>query len=190
MDHHNILGEIVSSDAFLADHEICSTRRGLLVAPLLAALSLALSDEAALAGTINPSETQITLPGAIKWDGWIAGSPPRSGEMATLYGGLDKAGPYLVLMKRYPGYMSAPAHLRDRSPQAALAQALTGQAVDHPIGRPSVAAPRWCSRAMAGSSMMGLFSRLEIQIELVRTCGAAIGSVSRSEQVFFTQSLP
>jgi hypothetical protein len=43
---------------------------------------------------------------------------------------------------------------------------------------------------MAGSSMMGLFSRLEIQIELVRTCGAAIGSVSRSEQVFFTQSLP
>jgi hypothetical protein len=22
--------------------------------------------------------------------------------MATLYGGLDKAGPYLVLMKRYP----------------------------------------------------------------------------------------
>jgi hypothetical protein len=108
MDHHNILGEIVSSDAFLADHEICSTRRGLLVAPLLAALSLALSDEAALAGTINPSETQITLPGAIKWDGWIAGSPPRSGEMATLHGGLDKPGPYLVLMKWYPGYMSAP----------------------------------------------------------------------------------
>jgi hypothetical protein len=28
--------------------------------------------------------------------------------MATLYGGLDKPGPYLVLMKWYPGYMSAP----------------------------------------------------------------------------------
>jgi hypothetical protein len=28
--------------------------------------------------------------------------------MATLYGGLDKTGPYLVLMKWYPGYMSAP----------------------------------------------------------------------------------
>ncbi len=28
--------------------------------------------------------------------------------MATLYGGLDKAGPYLVLMKWYPGFMSAP----------------------------------------------------------------------------------
>ena len=28
--------------------------------------------------------------------------------MATLYGGLDKPGQYLVLMKWYPGYMSAP----------------------------------------------------------------------------------
>ena len=28
--------------------------------------------------------------------------------MATLYGGLDRPGPYLVLMKRYPGYMSVP----------------------------------------------------------------------------------
>jgi hypothetical protein len=101
------LGGIVSPDAFLADHEICSTRRGLLVAPLLAALSLALSDEAAIAGTINPSETQITLPGAIKWGDWVAGLPPHSGEVATLYGGLDKPGPYLVL-KRYPGYMSPP----------------------------------------------------------------------------------
>jgi hypothetical protein len=75
---------------------------------LIAALSLALSDEAAIAGTINPSETQITLPGAIKWDDWVAGLPPHSGEVATLYGGLDKPGPYLVLMKWYPGYMSAP----------------------------------------------------------------------------------
>ena len=28
--------------------------------------------------------------------------------MATLYGGLDQPGPYLVLMKWYPGYRSAP----------------------------------------------------------------------------------
>jgi hypothetical protein len=28
--------------------------------------------------------------------------------MATLYGDLDKPGPYLVLMKWYPGFMSAP----------------------------------------------------------------------------------
>jgi hypothetical protein len=108
MDHLDILGGLVSQDALRSDHEICPTRRGIVGAPLLAALSLALSDQAALAGTINPSETQITLPDAIKWSGWIGGFPPHSGEMATLYGGLDKPGPYLVLMKWYPSYMSAP----------------------------------------------------------------------------------
>ena len=108
MDHRDFLNGKFSSDMFLAEHEICSTRRGLLLAPLLAALPLALSDTAALAGKINPSEKEVTLPGAIKWGGWIAGSPPHSGEMAALYGGLNKPGPYLVLMKWYPGYMSAP----------------------------------------------------------------------------------
>jgi hypothetical protein len=34
--------------------------------------------------------------------------PPNSAQMATLYGGLDRPGPYVVLMKWYPGYMSAP----------------------------------------------------------------------------------
>jgi hypothetical protein len=29
-------------------------------------------------------------------------------SLRALYGGLDKPGPYLVLMKWYPGYMSAP----------------------------------------------------------------------------------
>jgi hypothetical protein len=102
------LDRIFSSNAFIADHEICSTRRRLLLAPLLAALPLALSQTEALAAKINPSETQVTPPDAIKWSGWINGFPPRSGEMATLYGGLDRPGPYLVLMKWYPGYMSAP----------------------------------------------------------------------------------
>jgi hypothetical protein len=44
---------------------------------------------------------RIRVPGAIKWGGWIAGSPPHSGEMATLYGGVDKPGPYLVLTMCY-----------------------------------------------------------------------------------------
>jgi hypothetical protein len=108
MDHRDILNGILSSDMFLAEHDICSTRRGLLFAPLLATLPLALSDTTARASRINPSETEVTLPGAIKWSGWINGFPPHSGEMATLYGGLDKPGPYLVLMKWYPGFMSAP----------------------------------------------------------------------------------
>jgi hypothetical protein len=92
-----------------AEHDRPSSRRGLLLAPLLATLPLLLSQTRARAGTIDPSETMITLPDAIKWDMWRTGSvPPHSSEMATLYGGLDKPGPYLVLMKWYPGYMSAP----------------------------------------------------------------------------------
>jgi hypothetical protein len=114
LDNRDILDRIFSSNAFIADHEICSTRRGLLLAPLLAALPLALSQTEALAGKINPSETQVTTPGAIKWSGWIKGFPPRSGEMATLYGGLDLPGPYLVLMKWYPGYMTPHTYATDR----------------------------------------------------------------------------
>jgi hypothetical protein len=78
----------------------------LLFAPLLASLPLALSGTAVRASELNPAETQITLPDAMKFVTWI-GAPPHSGEMCTLYGGLDKPGPYLVLMKWYPGYMSA-----------------------------------------------------------------------------------
>jgi hypothetical protein len=75
---------------------------------LFAAVPLALSDTAAMADKIDPAETQVTLPNAIQWGGWIKGFPPRSGELATLYGGLDQIGPYVVLMKWYQGYMSAP----------------------------------------------------------------------------------
>ena len=108
MDNRDLLDRIFFSNALIADHEACSTRRGLLLAPLLAALPLALSQTGALASKINAAETQITEPDSIKWSGGINGFPPRSGDMATLYGDLDRPGPYLVLMKWYPGYMSAP----------------------------------------------------------------------------------
>jgi len=87
----------------VACRDACATRRQLLLAPL----PLAVLATAAQASKINPSETAITLPNEISWVAW-SGLPPHSGEMATLYGGLDKPGPYLVLMKWYPGYMSAP----------------------------------------------------------------------------------
>jgi hypothetical protein len=83
--------------------DIDATRRGLLLSPLLGALF----STAAHAGKLNQSETQITLPDQIKWAPW-SGGPPHIGEVATLHGGLDKPGPYAVLMKWYPGYMSAP----------------------------------------------------------------------------------
>jgi hypothetical protein len=93
--------------AALQHRDSCATRRDLFLAPLLAALPLAALSRPARASRINPSETEITLPGAIRFDAWT-GLPPHSGEMASLYGGLDQPGPYLVLMKWNPGYFSAP----------------------------------------------------------------------------------
>jgi hypothetical protein len=91
----------------VASPDVCATRRRVILAPLLAAVPLAMAATAAQAGKIDPSQTAITLPDAVQWVPW-SGLPPHSGEMATLYGGLDKPGPYLVLMKWYPGYASAP----------------------------------------------------------------------------------
>jgi hypothetical protein len=89
-----------------------ASRRSVLLTSLLSVLPLALSAGGALA--LDPSETQITLPDQIKWTPWSAG-PPHSAEMATLFGGLDKPGEYVVLMKWYPGYMSAPhSYVTDR----------------------------------------------------------------------------
>ena len=102
----NALKRTLASDS-TEDHAICPMRRGLLLAPFLAALPLELLGETARAGQINLAETAITLSDAIKWSAW-SGGPPHSGEVATLYGGLDRPGPYLVLMKWNPGYMSAP----------------------------------------------------------------------------------
>src|SRR4029077_3513902 len=101
MKHRDTLEAVFSSERLLPAHAIRPSRRGLMLASLIAALPLALSDTAALAGKIDPVQTQVTLPDAIEWSGWIKGFPPDSGEMAPLYGGLDKPGPYLVLMKWY-----------------------------------------------------------------------------------------
>ena len=95
------------SGARVADRESAPSRRALLLASLFAGVPLAGSGTAALAGPLDSSETAITLPDAISFVPW-SGAPPHSGAMATLYGGLDAPGPYLVLMKWYPGYMSAP----------------------------------------------------------------------------------
>ena len=96
-----------SSAAVTLDDDVCLTRRALSLGMLAGGLQLAASGTMARASAINPSETEITLPDAIKLTTW-SGAPPHGGEMATLYGGLDKPGLYLVLMKWYPGYMSAP----------------------------------------------------------------------------------
>jgi len=74
------------------------SRRTLLLAPILAGLPLALGLNSAEAGIIDPAETAVTLPDAIRFVPWSGGAA-GSGEVAQLYGGLDKPGPYLALMK-------------------------------------------------------------------------------------------
>jgi hypothetical protein len=81
--------------------------RLLLMAPLLSAFGTI----AAEASPINPSETFVLQPGQIQFKPW-QGLPSASGEMAMLYGDLNKPGPYLVMMKWNPGWFSAPHNYR------------------------------------------------------------------------------
>ena len=88
-------------------------RRELLLAPLLAALPVMLAGSAT-ASPIDPTETILRLPEEIAFQPQ-PGFPPRSVEMAPLWGASTEPGLYLVLIKWYPGYMSAPhTYLTDR----------------------------------------------------------------------------
>jgi hypothetical protein len=61
----------------------------------------------ARAEAINPNQTFVVEPNDIQFKPW-QGLPQASGEMAMMYGDLNKPGPYLVLMKWNPGWFSAP----------------------------------------------------------------------------------
>lgn len=94
--------------------EPAATRRSLLLAPLLAALPLSLSGGLARASKLDPAQTAITFADQIKWSS-LGSFAAKAVEMATLFGALDKPGPYLVLVKWHPGYMSAPhTYVSDR----------------------------------------------------------------------------
>ena len=61
----------------------------------------------AAATEIDPKQTFVLQRDDVKFSPW-AGLPPGSGEMAKLYGDIDRPGPYLVLMKWNPGWFSTP----------------------------------------------------------------------------------
>jgi hypothetical protein len=94
-------------------HDLAATRRGLLLAPLLAALPAALLADPAYA--VDPNETQITLPDQMQWKPWTAGGPMGAMESAAVFGAIDKPGPYAILVRWHPGFMSAPhTYVTDR----------------------------------------------------------------------------
>src|ERR1700733_11916961 len=92
---------------------LATSRRGLLVAPFIAALPASLISDPAQA--IDPNETQVTLPGQFQWKPALPGAPAQSVETVPVFGATDKPGPYVVLIKSHPGYMSAPpTYVTDR----------------------------------------------------------------------------
>ena len=92
---------------------LAASRRGLLLAPLLAALPASLLSGPAQA--IDPNETQVTLPDQYQWKPALPGAPPRSVETVPVFGATDRPGPYVVVIRWYPGYMSAPhTYVTDR----------------------------------------------------------------------------
>jgi hypothetical protein len=70
--------------------------------------------EGKLVSVLDPSQTLITLPDEIPWK-VPDNAPANSVAEAVLAGGEDQEGIYLVLMKWYPGWMSAPhTYVTDR----------------------------------------------------------------------------
>jgi hypothetical protein len=55
----------------------------------------------------DPAQTFVLQRPDIGFRPW-EGLPPGSGEVAPLYGDLNKPGPYLVMMRWNPGWFSAP----------------------------------------------------------------------------------
>lgn len=93
--------------------DLAATRRGFVLAPLVAALPLFLSGRPAQA--VDPNQTQVTLPDQYQWRPALPGAPPHTVETVAVFGATDKPGPYVVLIKWYPGYMSAPhTYVTDR----------------------------------------------------------------------------
>jgi len=99
-------------------------RRSLLVATFLTAAiagcgksengPAVTSPTAAPGHAPDPNETFVLPYDKITFQAW-GNLPRQSGEMATLYGDLNRPGPYLVMMRWNPGWFSAPhAYATDR----------------------------------------------------------------------------
>jgi hypothetical protein len=90
-------------------------RRTALLAPLLAAISGCGEHASPSVADVtpihrhapDPNETFVLPYDRMTFESW-GNLPPRSGEMAMLYGDLNKPGPYLVMMRWNPGWFSAP----------------------------------------------------------------------------------
>ena len=89
--------------------DLAATRRGLILAPLLAALPIALLADPAHA--IDPEQTQVILPDQYQWRPALPSAPAQSVETVPVFGATDKPGPYVVLVKWHPGTRARRTHM-------------------------------------------------------------------------------
>jgi hypothetical protein len=82
-------------------------RRGLLEAPLLAAIAASLRTRSAEAAGVDPSMTQVVQANAIPWQP-LYNFPTGTAEQAPMHSKVSDPGQYFVLIRWHPGYMSAP----------------------------------------------------------------------------------
>ena len=107
------LARTLTSAADVESKDFAATRRGLMLAPLVAVLPAALLADPARA--LDPAQTQITLPDQYQWKPALPNTPARSVETVPVFGATDKPGLYVVLIKWHPGFMSAPhTYVTDR----------------------------------------------------------------------------
>ncbi len=121
---------------------------------LLSSLMLALAAGRAGASPIDPKETFVLQRDQIKFAPWD-GLPPGSGEMASLYGDLNKTGPYLVLMKWNPGWFSAPhSYATDRICMVMSGTWWVNSGADFDPGTPCRSPPAGSSNGKHGHGTM------------------------------------
>ncbi len=93
--------------------DVATSRRDLLLATLLSSLPAAFIEGAA-ASPLNPAQTIIRPPDKLEWKSNPA-FPEPSVDMCPLFGDTNQPGIYYVLVRWWPGFMSAPhAYTSDR----------------------------------------------------------------------------
>jgi len=84
--------------------EVLTTRREMMIVPMLAAAFAMVGPESANAAGVDPTMTMITPPNQIPWQELYKGAA----EAAPMFGKVSDPGQYFVLIRWHPGFMSAP----------------------------------------------------------------------------------
>jgi hypothetical protein len=105
---------------------LSTSRRDLVLLPLLAALPLAIGAEADAAP--DPNMTIVKLPDEIQWTETTDNGRPITAS-TRLFGNSSQPGIYCQMTKWYPGYMSGPHWYETEVVLCARVALIRGQAI-------------------------------------------------------------